>query len=137
MEQLKQEQSQLDEVVYRHWKYVIEEIARVNEFTTALTQSDLIKAGEILKSAQKAMKDEYEITCPEIDFMADFANTHEDILGARMMGGGFGGCTLNLIKKGREAAFIEALNEAYLDQFNQEITPIQVNISDGVSLIKV
>jgi len=135
MDQLNQMQSQLVEVVYRRCKYVIEENARVNEFTTALTQSDLVKAGEILKSAQLAMRDEYEITCPEIDFMADFANAHEDLLGARMMGGGFGGCTLNLIKKGREAAFIEALNEAYMDQFNQEITPIQVNISDGVSLI--
>ena len=136
MEQLELVSEQLEEVVYRRCKYVIEENLRVHEFTAALTQSDLGKAGKILKSAQQAMRDEYEITCPEIDFMADFANAHADVLGARMMGGGFGGCTLNLIKKGREAAFITALNEAYEKQFTKEITPIQVNISDGVSLIK-
>ena len=136
MEQLDQVKDHLQEVVYRRCKYVIEENSRVNAFSAALTQSDLVKAGDILKSAQQAMRDEYEITCPEIDFMADFANANDDVLGARMMGGGFGGCTLNLIKKGKEATFITELNEAYEGQFNKEITPIQVKISDGVSLIK-
>jgi galactokinase len=81
------------------------------------------------------MRFEYEITCPEIDFLADFANGHAGIIGARMMGGGFGGCTLNLIRSGTEASFIQELNKKYLEKFKKSITPILVEIQDGVSRI--
>ena len=67
--------------------------------------------------------------------MADFANDRSDVLGARMMGGGFGGCTLNLVQKGHESTFIAALTEAYRKAFNKEITPIPVSIAEGVSLM--
>ncbi|MEQ8238656.1 MAG: galactokinase, partial [Cyclobacteriaceae bacterium] len=80
---------------------------------------------------------EYEITCPEIDFMAAFANDRTDVLGARMMGGGFGGCTINFVKRGAEDQFIKEMNEAYKAQFSKETTPIKVIISDGVRRINV
>ncbi|MFT6868037.1 MAG: galactokinase [Cyclobacteriaceae bacterium] len=133
--QLSEVKDKMSESVYLRCKYVIEENERVNTFTKVLTENDLVKAGSLLKKAQFAMRYEYEVTCPEIDFMADFANNHKDVLGARMMGGGFGGCTLNLIKKGSEPLFIDELNERYQAEFNKSITPIEVKISDGVSLI--
>lgn len=125
----------LSEVVQKRCKYVIEENIRVADFAKALQESNLVEAGSILKKAQKAMKEEYEITCPEIDFMADFANARDDIAGARMMGGGFGGCTLNLVKTGREEAFINDLNTAYKNKFGKEITPIRIEVADGVSFV--
>lgn len=125
----------ISEIIYKRCKYVIEENERVFAFSDALKKGDIIAAGNILKQAQKGMQNEYEVTCPEIDFMADFANAKEWVAGARMMGGGFGGCTLNLILKEREEEFISELNAAYKNKFGREITPIQVKIDNGVSLI--
>lgn len=136
IQQLVTVQHDMTEVVYKRCKYVIEENQRVNDFSTALSAHDLTDAGAILMRAQRAMKEEYDITCPEIDFMADFANIRKDVLGARMMGGGFGGCTINIIQKGSEEQFISALNTAYQEKFRKEITPIPVNIAEGVSLIE-
>jgi len=83
----------LDPVVYSRCRYILEENSRVKAMGEALKKSDFIAVGNILKDGQIGMKEDYEITCPEIDFLADFANDHPAVLGARMMGGGFGGCT--------------------------------------------
>lgn len=135
LEQLFTLQEEFSEVVFRRCKYVLEENARVNAFAQALAQADLQHAGELLKQSQRGMQFEYEITCPEIDFMAEFANARPEILGARMTGGGFGGCTINLVKKGQEEQFIHALDLVYQEKFKKSITPIPVKLSDGVSRI--
>lgn len=127
----------LTEVVYRRCAYVIKENTRVMEMTRMMESGNLSGLGELLTIAEEGMRYEYEITCPEIDFMADFANSREDVLGARMMGGGFGGCTINLVKKGREEQFVQELSAAYQEKFQKEITPIQIKISDGVGLINL
>ena len=135
LEQLNAHQSELSDVVYKRCKYVIEENERVMSMTKAMEAGEIDSLGEILTIAQEGMRSEYEISCPEIDFMAGFANNREDVVGARMMGGGFGGCTINLVNKGSEDQFISELNAAYKEQFNKEITPIKVVISDGVKRI--
>lgn len=135
IQQLEVVKEKMDPKVYLRCKYIIEENERVARFTQALNASDLVEAGMILKRAQKAMKEEYEITCPEIDFMADFANDRADVLGARMMGGGFGGCTLNIVQQGAEELFINKLSAAYQAKFDKDITPIEVHIDDGVERV--
>ncbi len=135
MEQLIFVKEKMNEVVFRRCKYIIEENQRVIRFSKSLKSQDMLEAGEILKRAQLGMKEEYEITCPEIDFMTDFANSKDYVLGSRMMGGGFGGCTLNLLVKGKEQDLINELNEIYFDSFKKEISPISIEIVDGVSLI--
>ncbi len=136
MWQLNNSKSELSEVIFKRCKYVIEENERVHAIVAALQEDDLKQVGEILKVAQLAMAYEYEVTCPEIDFMADFANQRSEVLGARMMGGGFGGCTLNLIEKGKEKAFVAALDAAYKAKFNKNIMPVEIVISDGVHIVK-
>ena len=136
MEQLEDVKSQLDPIGFLRCKYVIEENIRVHRFSNALVQKVLVNAGNILQEAHRAMRHEYEITCPEIDLMADYANNHPDVLGARMMGGGFGGCTINLIRKGKEDKFVSGLQKIYQKNYSKEITPIKVVISDGVSIIE-
>lgn len=135
LNQLEQVKDQMDGLVYLRCKYVLEENDRVHDFTRALIAHDFKQAGRLLSQAQFAMRYEYAVTCPEIDFMADYANVHNDILGARMMGGGFGGCTLNLIKKGQEESFAAELSSAYQSRFSKTITTIPVSIADGVGLI--
>lgn len=135
LEQLDAVKWEMSNVVYRRCKYVIEENERVLAFTRAMSANDFKKAGDLLKTAQHAMATEYEISCPEIDFMAAFANARPDVLGARMMGGGFGGCTINLLKKGAETIFVQELSAAYQTRFHKALTPIPVSIEDGVGLI--
>lgn len=133
MDMLNASKGQLSEVVYRRCKYVIEENERVLAFCAALESNDFAKVGRLLRRAQTAMKDEYEITCPEIDFLVDFAYEQPSVIGARMMGGGFGGCTINIVEKKGKEAFIEKIAKAYQEAFGIKTSPIKVKISNGVN----
>jgi galactokinase len=135
LETLKSYQENFDPLVYKRCLYVVEENLRVQQFGDFLKKSEIESAGEILNKAQKGMENLYEITCSEIDFMAGFARKKDYIAGSRMMGGGFGGCTINLIKKGFEQAFVTELNQQYQQKFNLSITPIEVQLSNGVHVV--
>jgi len=125
----------MDPTIYSRCKYVIDENKRVHDFADALDNGDLDKMRNILRQAQHGMKLEYEITCPEIDFMADFANSYTGVIGSRMMGGGFGGCTINLVHKNVIAEFINDVQASYYDRFKIAATPIRIELENGVSLI--
>lgn len=132
---LNQEEGNMPAVVFKRCRYVLDESRRVHAFARAMRDGKLTEAGEILIAAQQAMSVEYEITCPEIDFMANFANRQPEVFGARMMGGGFGGCTINLIRKGGAAHLIQRLSEAYRQAFNLDLTPIEITTADGAGRI--
>lgn len=74
---------------------------------------------------------DYEVSCEELDFLVDNVLLEQDVLGARVMGGGFGGCTINLLKKNVVENVIEKLSKAYLDKFGIALTPYQVSVSKG------
>lgn len=133
VEQLNTVKHAMPETIYRRCQYVLEENRRVTQFAAALEAGNLLMAGNLMKAAQKGMREKYEITCPEINFMANFANAYQDVAGSRMMGGGFGGCTLNLVRKGKEEAFITALNQQYAREFTRHIAPFPVAIANGVT----
>ena len=135
MDMLNSVKETLSEVVYLRCKYVIEENDRVKRFAQALSKADMQLVGAILQEAHIAMRYEYEITCPEIDFIVDMTNEESAILGARMMGGGFGGCVITLIQEGKQSQFLEKLNQAYQAQFGLSVTPVPIQITDGVSQI--
>src|SRR5688572_17875660 len=80
----------------RRAKFVVEENARVHEMVTALNAHDANKAGQILKASHKGLRYDYEVSCDELNHLADFANHFKGVFGARMIGGGFGGCVLCL-----------------------------------------
>lgn len=129
---LNQVKDQMSDTVYRRCKYVIEENMRVQQMALALESGDVNVVGDILKKAQKGMESEYEITCPEIDFLAQFANNYSGVLGSRMMGGGFGGCTINLVKSTELDKFTSEITQAYKDQFQIDLTKIPIQLSQGV-----
>lgn len=135
LEQLYTLQGEFPELIFRRCKYVLEENARVNAFARSLEKGDIQHAGQLMKQSQRGMQFDYEITCPEIDFMAEFANARAGTLGARMTGGGFGGCTINLVEKGTEESFIRELDQAFQEKFSRTITPIPIEIADGVALL--
>jgi galactokinase len=75
------------------------------------------------------------VSCPERDYLAQQAFDKDYVLGSRMMGGGFGGCTINMIEKNRAAAFVEPVSKAYRHQFGIDLTPIEVAIGDGAGVV--
>ncbi len=120
---------------YRRLSFVLEENKRVLDTCKALKAGDMIKTGQLMNASHKGLSTQYEVSCPELDFLADFAQGQSHVAGSRMMGGGFGGCTINLVKKGFEERFMADTQEAYKTQLNRDASGILVGIGEGVSLI--
>ena len=88
-------------------------------------------------SSHKGLKDLYEVSCSELDYIVDFTKKLNYVLGSRMMGGGFGGCTINLIEKNHIDTFVEDVSKNYLKTFGKNLTPIKVNIGNGLTYKKI
>lgn len=119
--------------VYERCCYVLEENERLVSGAERLRQGDLRGFGKLMYGSHDGLSKKYEVSCSELDFLVDFTRDREEVLGARMMGGGFGGCTINLVKKDRKAAFETEIIDAYQEQFMRTPTIYEVNIVDGTS----
>ncbi len=120
--------------LYSRALYAVEENERVHLAAKALEQDNLKILGELLYKSHEGLKNLYEVSCKELDFMVDFSKDYQEVLGSRMMGGGFGGCTISLIHKDQLEIFLKKVSQAYYRKFNIEATPIMVNIGDGVTV---
>ncbi len=88
----------LPEVIYRRCRHIVTENARVLAAAAALEKGDLARFGELMGESHLSMRDDFEISCHELDIMVEMAVTMDGVLGSRMTGGGFGGCTINLVR---------------------------------------
>jgi galactokinase len=116
-------------------KHQITENARVHLAATALKSRDLDTFANLLRSSHESLSKDYEVSCAELDFLAETSWGIEGVLGARMMGGGFGGCTINLVKSSAIPTFEEKIAVAYSEKFGIDPEFIPVHIGDGASLI--
>ena len=98
IEQLEEHRNGLEDVVYRRCRHVITENARVLSAGNALERGDLKRFGELMAESHVSLRDDYEVSSEELDSMVEIAQRVEGVYGARMTGGGFGGCTVNLVK---------------------------------------
>lgn len=136
MQMLSSQADKLSPIVYKRCKYVVEEIERVTIACEALENGDLRNFGQKMYETHEALSKEYEVSCPELDFLVEHSQDFEAVVGARMMGGGFGGCTINLIKTDAVDEFIEKMSFAYHQAFNIQLQTYIVNISNGVEVIE-
>jgi galactokinase len=134
-QQLEQIKADIDPITYNRCKYILDEKERVMLASEALKQHDFEKLGEIMNQTHEGLSKMYEVSCVELDFLATEARKIGGVLGSRMMGGGFGGCTLNLIKKEAEADFREKIKLAYLHKFGINPEIYTANLSEGVHKI--
>ena len=125
----------LGETVFKRCHFVVKEIQRVMDAAEALQKSDFKKLGQLMSETHDGLSSEYEVSCDEIDFLVNAVQNEKAVLGARMMGGGFGGCSINLIKKGSENELIERISKKYEDAFGIKLKPYKVKISEGTSNI--
>ncbi|MEH6681317.1 MAG: galactokinase [Sediminicola sp.] len=117
--------------------YVLRENARVQRMVKALSSGDAIEVGNILLEGHRSMSADYEITTPEIDFLVDIGQQQEGVVGSRMMGGGFGGCTINLIKDEHELQAVENMIAAYKRETGITATQYHLEIGDSVQMMPI
>jgi galactokinase len=108
---------QISAEAYKRCRHIITENARVRLMREALEAGDAEKAGELMVVAHASERDDFECSVDEVDFLVDTAVSLPGCYGARLTGGGFGGCTVNLVRKDVVAAFTEKLRAAYLSRF--------------------
>lgn len=126
----------LGDVIFRRCHFVIKEIQRVLDAAKALNDADFKKLGQLMSETHHGLSKEYEVSCDEIDFLVDAVQHEKTVLGSRMMGGGFGGCSINLVEKGSEKELIEKIATQYRNAFGIELKAYKVKISKGTSLYK-
>lgn len=126
---------QLPDNVGRRCRHIVRENNRVLAAGKALEAGDLARMGELMYASHHSLRHDYEVSCPELDYLVDQTKGYDGVPGARMMGGGFGGCTINLVRTADRDALIEQLASAYRRQFNLDLTPYQVKLADGTSIL--
>jgi len=97
--QLEQHRQQLRDVIYRRCRHIVTENERVLAAGEALERNELSRFGKLMNESHQSLRDDYEVSCAELDLMVELAQGVEGVLGARMTGGGFGGCTVNLVER--------------------------------------
>lgn len=132
--QLNESINLFDPEMFLQCQYVIEEIDRVNNGIACLKINDLVGFGQLMYQSHVGLKEKYKISCDELDFLVTLA-LGQKIIGARMMGGGFGGCTINLIESLDRGSLIAAIEEQYQARFGMSPAFYTVSPQDGVRVI--
>ncbi len=121
---------------YQKALYVIQEIDRTQRAAKAIEENDLETLGALIYASHSGLQNQYKVSCDELDFLVNQAKKNKHVLGARMMGGGFGGCTINLIARNEVNAFAKSASKAYKSKFNKECSVYFIELSDGTHLVK-
>ena len=126
-------QDAMGEDVFSKCRYVVEEMARTRQAAEWLKSGKIAEFGRLMNETHWGLSKLYDVSCPELDLLVTLAEDHRDaVLGSRMMGGGFGGCTINLVRKGQEENFRASLRQKYFATFKKEPGFYSVRPSDGV-----
>ena len=122
--------------IYDRCKHVVEECARVNSAAQAIRSGDIKKLGELLNASHKSLKELYEVTGDELDTLVAVAQAHPACVGSRMTGGGFGGCTISLVKKDGVDDFKKAVAKEYKQKIGYDCKIYDAEIADGITVTK-
>ena len=128
--------SKMTTEVYHCCKYVVEEIARTKKAGELLLQNDLAGFGKLMFATHEGLSKLYHVSCDELDFLVELAGANKNVIGARLMGGGFGGCTINIIKEEAIDSFILQATVAYQQKFNIAPEAYVMEISNGTYKIE-
>lgn len=125
----------MEDKVYRRCSFVVEEIYRTQKAATLLKGNDIAGFGQFMFETHNGLKNLYEVSCPELDFLVELAAKNKNVIGARLMGGGFGGCTINMVKENEVDHFLSETSAAYKKQFHIEAEHYEVSIVDGTGAV--
>ena len=105
-----------DETAHRRARHVVGEVQRTKDAVEALKNGDIVKFGQLMNQSHVSLRDDYEVTGPQLDALAEAAWKIDGVLGSRMTGGGFGGCTVSLVREEAIPAFIEKVGAEYTEK---------------------
>jgi len=127
--------SELSNEDYQKVLYVVQENGRAIRASKALKNNDLKTLGELLFETHDGLSKQYQVSCDELDFLVDRAKSNPGVIGARMMGGGFGGCTINIVHKYSKDNFLTETVKEYKKRFGMKCSIYDVKLEDGTHLI--
>ena len=127
----------LSPIVRNRAEHVVMECDRVQKAVAALTAGDLVTLGALLNQSHYSLRDLYEVTGKELDTLSGLARAQADCLGSRMIGAGFGGCTISIVKKTAVEAFIANVGTEYEKQIGYQASFYETSIEDGILIEKV
>ena len=122
--------------VYQRALFVSRENTRTLKAAELIQKGDIEGFGELMYQTHEGLSKNYEVSCPELDFLVDLSKDIPQVVGSRMMGGGFGGCTINLVEESFVNEFMDLASNAYKQKFDINLTSILVATSNGVETIK-
>ena len=126
---------QINQEEYQMALYVIEENERVHKAALAIQKNDIEQLGQLIYKSHHGLQHQYKVSCEELDFLVDLTKSNADIAGSRMMGGGFGGCTINIIKKNAVKKYTNKVTSAYRNKFKRNCSVYEISLSQGTRLI--
>lgn len=135
LKQLEHHRAELDDLTYRRCRYVLEENERVLAACQHLLDGNLTAFGQQMYASHAGLRDDYEVSCPELDALTVAAKGLPGVYGARMMGGGFGGCTINLVAPAQVDDFVRVVSEQFKAQFGRPLEVYQARIVSGVGTV--
>ena len=130
-EMLANVKAEMREIVFRRCSFIIAENTRVLQMAKALESNNLKEVGALLYEAHEGISTGYEVSCKESDFLVDFSKANPQVLGARQTGGGFGGCTLNIVAENAVEGFVLDAATAYKKAFDIDLEWFEVSPSSG------
>lgn len=137
MQMLHQYVAPKDEIIFKRCKYVVEENIRLLSGCEDLRNGDIKSLGKKMFQTHDGLSKEYEVSCKELDFLVDYVRDFPAVLGSRMMGGGFGGCTINLVKEEAIEDLITEITIAYKQKMNLDLTAYVAKTEDGTSVVSL
>ena len=131
---LKDYVEQADSLIYKRCKYVVQENERLLGACEDLKKGNIKALGEKMYQTHNGLRYDYDVSCKELDFLIDYVKTNAHVAGARMVGGGFGGCTINLVKEEAVEKLIADISIAYQEAMNLPLTAYQVSVENGTGV---
>jgi galactokinase len=135
MAEFRRYEAELPEPVRRRCRHVIAENERVLQSAEALARHDLEQFGQFMRQSHESLRDDFDVSCAELDLMAELAWKHPGVYGARMTGGGFGGCTINLVKREEVEAFRSSIAAEYGRATGKHPEIYVCSAADGMKLV--
>lgn len=133
--QLKELETKLPISLYEIVSFITNENNRVLKMVNYIYNNKIKEMGELLYESHYGLKNDYKVSCGELDYLVKLASRKKEVAGARMMGGGFGGCTLNLVKNDYIDNFIEIAKSDYYEKFNIMLKSYKVSLSKGTLIL--
>jgi len=127
--------NEMGKKVFDRCTFIIEEIQRTKNAANLLKSNDIEGFGKLMFQTHDGLKNLYEVSCKELDFLVDAARHNKHVIGSRLMGGGFGGCTINIVKSESASSFVEKIISDYKKQFGIQAESYKVKIVDGAGPI--